>query len=287
MKGFILVPRDISSNECLLTNEPFDRTHAFLDLVIHATHKERTLTIRNAEVHLLPGEMASSLRTLSKRWHRSMGYVTKTLKLLSREGLIELKPQMNITIVKINDWSRFQGNTHLKTRSTEDTESCDTDSLHTRDTGKSPKNEPETKELRHSGDAPETACDTARDTPNCQKRSNIQECLNNNNKYAGAEASALARFLLSEIRKNDPYLKPPDSSKWESILHHMMKDDHIPPGELKKMIEFSQRNSFWNKLVTSPYKLKVHFHKIFLEMKDEEKKKNKLIPSAWRLCYDR
>lgn len=287
MKGFVMIPRDISSNEFLATDEPFDRTHAFLDLVIHATHKERTLLIRNAGVHLLPGEMASSLRSLSKRWNRSIGYVIKTLNCLSRQGLVELKPQRNITIVRIIDWHRYQGNSYPKTRDTENYPSCSTDGVRMRDTDKSFQNEPETQETLPLQNYFKTADHTAPETLNCPKRGNIQECLNNNNKYASDEASSLAAFFLSEIRKNNPFLKPRDGAMWDVTFGRMIVDDMVPPGVLRQLINFSQKNPFWMKQITSPYKIKVHFHKLLLDMQQEEKKNKKLVPSSMRLCYEK
>ncbi|MGE5499944.1 MAG: hypothetical protein ACM3Q2_17860, partial [Syntrophothermus sp.] len=78
MKGFIILPREFVSDERLDSGEPFDRSRAFIDLLMHATHKERTLTFRGNEILLAPGELVTSIRTLCRRWHRSLGYVNRT-----------------------------------------------------------------------------------------------------------------------------------------------------------------------------------------------------------------
>ncbi|MGE5621175.1 MAG: hypothetical protein ACM3U0_01245, partial [archaeon] len=63
----------------------------------------------------------------------------------------------------------------------------------------------------------------------------------------------------------------------------MITVDGVPPEELRRMIAFSQKDQFWMKLIVTPYKLKVHFHKLYLDMKSDERKRNAPVPDAYRM----
>lgn len=284
MKGFIILPRDFASDECFRTGEPFDRSRAFLDLVMHASHKERTLTIRNTETHLEPGEMVTSLRTLCRRWHRSLGYVTKTLRSFSYDGLIIRKADTGITVIKIADWQKYQGYS-CRTPAPPETEKDakrDTEIKQNIPAPVSLKNEQKTKEIIPLQTACGHPADTVFKTAESRNRDNLQKCSLGENKYASDEASSLAAFFLSEILRNNPYMMPPKKYQWDIDIGRLIVDGNVPPGVLRRMIEYSQRNPGWSRLIVSPYKLKVHFHKIFLDMNMNEKKNNKTIPTAWR-----
>lgn len=111
------------------------------------------------------------------------------------------------------------------------------------------------------------------------------EELNQNTAAASdPEARGLAAFLLSEIRKNDPYLVIQDTAEWDLEISKILNEFGIPPVELRRVIELSQSHPFWKKHVVSPSTLRLHFHALFIEMKEKTKKQ---IPEEWRLCYER
>lgn len=285
MNGYIILPRDIT-HLYLWTSTPFDRMRAFIDLLILASYKERTVKIRKTEFILKPGELAYSTLSLAKRWHRSRHFVCNVLREFISEGMISVKGNSCTSIISIPGWGKLsilpENAGHPNTPETE------------QDLGQVPDipisldNNSYYKNFQDVFSRSCNAWDTKRVQPNPQTRVHKQEGIKNlKKKYASDEASSLAAFLLSEIRRNNPFMIPKDGAMWDVTFGRMILDDMVPPDVLHRLVAFSQKHPFWMKQITSPYKLKVHFHKVLLDMQEEEKKNNKLVPASMRLCYEK
>ena len=111
MIGYFKVHRQITENEFYFC-ERFDKTHAWIDLLLLATHKENTLFIRGFEINLKPGQLCYSQKSLAKRWKWNVRTVNKFLKLLEKREMIHTKISNVTTIITILNWNRFQVNTY-------------------------------------------------------------------------------------------------------------------------------------------------------------------------------
>ena len=107
MDGWIKLHRQIEENE-LYFKEKFDKTHAWIDLLLLATHKKREITIRGIELQLNPGDLIESQKALANRWRWGNHTVIKFLKTLSSEGQIIQKLHHKITIISICNWNTYQ-----------------------------------------------------------------------------------------------------------------------------------------------------------------------------------
>jgi phage replication O-like protein O len=77
----------------------------------------------------------------------------------------------------------------------------------------------------------------------------------------------LAKYLLKMIRENIPSLKEPDIQKWSSDIDKLLRVDKRQPGEVKAIIEFSQKDDFWKTNILSPAKLRKQYDQLTIQRK--------------------
>lgn len=131
MQGWVKLHRQIMENEFYFS-ERFTRTQAWVDLLLLATHKERTLYIRGVEIKLQKGQLCYSQVSLSKRWKWNPRTVLKWLRELSNRQMIHTKKSNVTTIISINKWDLYQGcaeqsaeqNTQQTTQQSADKQEC-------------------------------------------------------------------------------------------------------------------------------------------------------------------
>lgn len=107
MEGYIKLHRQIVENEFYLS-ERFTKSQAWIDLLILATYKPRTVFIRGIEIKLQPGELCYSQLTLAKRWRWNRKTVDKFLNLLKNREMLDIRISRVSTIISIKKWSDYQ-----------------------------------------------------------------------------------------------------------------------------------------------------------------------------------
>lgn len=108
MSGWIRIDRKIQDNE-VLNEKPFDKFHAWMDLLLMAEYKTRTVKVKNAEVTLLPGQILISQRDLAERWGWSRKKVMIFLKELDKSGMGTTKGTTEGTTLTLVNWGKYQG----------------------------------------------------------------------------------------------------------------------------------------------------------------------------------
>ena len=103
--GWIKLHRKIQDNP--IWDKP-EQLKAWLDLLLMATHKERTKFIKGEEVILEQGEVDASFRYLSKRWNWSIGKVQRFINLLKKCSMIEVKTDTGQNVVSICNYGTYQ-----------------------------------------------------------------------------------------------------------------------------------------------------------------------------------
>jgi len=103
--GWIKLHRKIQDNP--IWDKP-EQLRAWIDLLLMATHKERTKFINGEEVILEQGEVDASFRYLSKRWNWSVGKVQRFLNLLKKCLMIEVKTDTGQNLVSICNYATYQ-----------------------------------------------------------------------------------------------------------------------------------------------------------------------------------
>jgi len=84
-------------------------------------------------------------------------------------------------------------------------------------------------------------------------------------------AIKLSEYLLTCIRNNNPKFNITDTTikRWSNDIDKMIRIDKREPIEVAQVITFSQSNSFWKKNILSGTKLRKHFDRLWIEIKDK------------------
>lgn len=107
MEGYIALHRKIMDNE-FYNSERFTKSSAWIDLLLRATYKSRTVWIRGIEIKLNPGELCYSQESLAKLWKWNFKTVKKFLKTLGNRNMVETKTNNVTTIITIKNWNEYQ-----------------------------------------------------------------------------------------------------------------------------------------------------------------------------------
>jgi hypothetical protein len=292
-KGFVMLHRIIADNTYLWETEPFmNRALMFIDLILLASHKQRSLTLRRVKTQLMPGELAYSTVALSKRWKRSRGFVIKILKEFSQRGMIEVKPRCNTTIIRLVNWPKYQD---FSPERREQLKTPDCVQLNGGDSVQLiySKNELKTKKtgaLAEHHVQPESPMCEQLKTPilehkqQCTSKYNNVSEINNfiKEKIQSPDESGLCALFLQKMLENYVPKRMPVIDKWPSVISGMMNAEGITFEEIKNVIEFSQSSEFWKFRIRSVSKLRYSFDTLAMQMMEEKKKKPKLVPTMYR-----
>ena len=115
-KGFVLLWRSMNDNKVLDDGAPYDKYHAWCDLICMANHKDCTIYEYGKPVIIRRGQRKTSIYKLSTRWRWDRKTVSRFLSVLELNNMISTERTTRgttITIVKYD--------TYNNTRSTEGT----------------------------------------------------------------------------------------------------------------------------------------------------------------------
>lgn len=88
--------------------EPFDRWHAWIDLLLMANYKTSQQMYKGKMQTTFPGQIQTSMLALSKRWGWSFNKVRRFLSVLESEQMITLKRTTDGTTITVENWGKFQ-----------------------------------------------------------------------------------------------------------------------------------------------------------------------------------
>lgn len=108
MAGWVKWYRDAEINPVLEDSEGFDRTHAFLWMVMRANYKRVYITINGRRRRLDRGQFLTSVRKLAAAWGWGTKKVTKFLEELESNAMITRKRYHGGTIITVENYSKFQ-----------------------------------------------------------------------------------------------------------------------------------------------------------------------------------
>lgn len=109
-QGWILVYRSVMDNWIYDDGTPFDRAHAWLDLLLLANHEDCKF-MSNGELYTAKrGEVRRSVKWLADRWHWSQGKVRRFLINLERDKMITMdaKRRSRRTTITVENYTKYQ-----------------------------------------------------------------------------------------------------------------------------------------------------------------------------------
>ena len=107
-KGWIRLYRQSVDNP-LYHSEPFDKWHAWQDLLLMVNHEKKQFLSKGKLVELEPGQVVTSLTILAERWQWSVNRVRRYLKLLSGMGMCTTNGTAHGTTITVVNWAKYQG----------------------------------------------------------------------------------------------------------------------------------------------------------------------------------
>lgn len=106
--GFIKLFRQITKH-WLWFADPFDRAHAWIDLLLMANWETGMNCINGITFEQQRGEIVVSIGYLAKRWRWSKGKVKRFLDALAGDGMIHTDGRAYGTSITIENYTFFQG----------------------------------------------------------------------------------------------------------------------------------------------------------------------------------
>lgn len=107
-KGWIKVYRQIQESAIWITEKPFDERSAWIDLIMMANIESKTVLYKGQTIVINRGDVYTSIRKLSNRWHWSTGKVSRYLNILTKLGMVKRKKSTKsatlLTLVKYEDF---------------------------------------------------------------------------------------------------------------------------------------------------------------------------------------
>ena len=106
-KGWIKLHRQSVDNP-LYHSEPFDKWHAWTDLLLMVNHEQKQFISKGQLITLEPGQTVTSVPILAERWQWSENKVRRYLRLLSDSGMCTRNGSPNGSLITITNWAKYQ-----------------------------------------------------------------------------------------------------------------------------------------------------------------------------------
>lgn len=253
-KGWISLYRNIQDH-WLWQEKPYDKAHAWMDLLLSANHKDNKVLIGNELVIVKRGSFITSQLKLMEKWGWGKGKLIKFLDLISTDKMIYLYSTKKYTMVTINNYEMYQNQTALK-------QDVSTDSEEPRTT-----NGPQTDHKR-TMKGPQTDHETYTNN-NDNNDNNVNN--DNKNKYSSnSNEFRLSQFLFNHIKQNNPKAKKPNLQSWSKQFDYIIRIDGRELEEIQSVIRWCQKDNFWRSNILSPKKLREKYDTLYLQMKGDK-----------------
>lgn len=107
MSGWIKLHRKITDNP-LYFSEPFNRSMAWIDMILLANHCDNFFFKRGIRVDISIGQIGYDLDTLGKRWKWSRGKVERFMQMLENDKQIVRQKTNVTTLISIVNYKEYQ-----------------------------------------------------------------------------------------------------------------------------------------------------------------------------------
>ena len=107
-KGWIKTYRKIQDCWIWLEKEPFDKRSAWIDLLLTANHADVKIRFNGDFITVEKGQILTSIRKLSDKWHWSYDKVLRFLKLLEVDQMIRKDSDNFRTLITIENYELYQ-----------------------------------------------------------------------------------------------------------------------------------------------------------------------------------
>lgn len=251
--GYFVGPRDLV-NLGPLIRDPVC-CQVYLALICRARHKRGLAGDQARAVQLEHGQCLVGARDLAALTGRDKDTAHRALKRLESLGLIAREPGTRGTVVTLVNYGRFGRGDSVRGDAHGDTHGDTGGDTHG-DTGGDVTNGETGKPVnRETG--------VAASPPTSDPVDPVKRKRQVSKREADPDALALARLLATRIAERDPKALPdPDRSieRWEPDIEKLHRLDGREWSEIREVLEWSQRDSFWQPNIMSGRKLRAKFN---------------------------
>ena len=107
-KGWIKTYRKIQDCWIWLEKEPFDKRSAWIDLLLTANHEDAKIRFNGEFITVKKGQIVTSIRKLSEKWHWSLDKVSRFLRLIESDKMIKRDSDKFRTLIIIENYELYQ-----------------------------------------------------------------------------------------------------------------------------------------------------------------------------------
>lgn len=247
-KGWISIYRKIQDS-WLWQEKPFDKAHAWIDLLLLANHQDKKALLGNELVIVKRGSFITSQKKLMYRWGWGSEKTRRFLKLLHSDGMIKIETDKKKTTIVINNYEEYQNQNGLSADIPSDT------------ANKQNENRTQTE---YNQNANRIQSETNNNDNNVNNDNKNIYCPNSNE-------FRLASYLFNFIKRNNPKAKEPNLQKWSKQFDYILRIDKRDIEEAKSVIKWCQNDDFWCTNILSPDKLRKQYDRLLVQMKQPVK----------------
>lgn len=238
-QGWVKIYRSILDKPIWFQSTPEQKT-ILITLLLMANHKEKEWEWNGKRFKAIPGQLVTSLNNIVKNCGKgiSIQNVRTALDRFKKYEFLTYESTKTGRLINIVNWGIYQ----------------------------------EQKE--------ETNKDINKDLTKGQQRANKDLTTNKNDKNVKNERNnkymsdsneyRLASYLFNFIKRNNNQAKEPNFQSWAKQFDYILRIDKRNIEDVQHVISWCQNDSFWNKNILSPDKLRKHFDKLYLQMKGDK-----------------
>lgn len=244
MHGWVKIHRDIMEH-WLWGDKPFSKGQAWVDIILLCNHEERKVNLGNEVILVEKGQFITSQQQLMDRWGWSKSKVINFLKTCEKDSMLCVCSDKKKTTLKVLNYSIWQES----------------------ETSKEPQE-----------DHGETTERPRKDTnKNVKKDKNVKNGKKKDIFFSEDSLEfKLSLSLRQYILKNNEKARVPEIEglqTWCSEFDKILRIDKRELEDLKKVLVYSQTDSFWQSNVLSPSKLREKFDTLLMQSNNKQKPK--------------
>lgn len=106
-KGFVLLWRSIADNPLLDDGSPYDKFHAWCDLLCMVNHKDKKIIVNSRPTIIKRGQKLTSIVKLADRWRWNRKTAVRYLNALERDNMIVTERTPNGTTITVVNYDFY------------------------------------------------------------------------------------------------------------------------------------------------------------------------------------
>ena len=258
-KGWIKIYRDIVTKDIYLQDPLYARV--FERLIIEANHACKRIPYKGDTKLIKRGEKLTSIRQIADwvGWYQRGIFKVPNPKTIS----LILKWMVKNNLLEIYGLGNSQ-ETHYNI-----VNYCIYQSV---DDGQS--NSLSNSQVTVNGSVSKQSTDTNKNVKNVKNDKNVKKSISSlsaNKLSDDAIELSLASELFNLILENNPKAKKPNLQTWAKDIDLMMRSDERSVEEIQEMINWCQKDSFWQGNILSASKLRDKYDQLTMRMKQPQR----------------